>query len=275
MMSAFDKANSRRAPRGQWLLASAALLLAFACLLLPSRALAQATPQGCGYGTGGPNASNLCWFDMTAYNDALARTPAGQPMSVTLPGGYTVTFALTSRPVPGAPSYPIVDPRAVPIETRFAFGSSDYVGVPGMPALYSRDAGTNGVNLTLSNISVVDSSGAPVTGYSFAIADSENNINTENFTWTSDKPLKLVGVANPTSTRGCHNALTGLGTTSVTCTGQGTDPGGSPPRPWYDDVVVGADTPSTISVSMRTPARSGVAFAIMTSKIQVTKQVVG
>jgi uncharacterized repeat protein (TIGR01451 family) len=40
-------------------------------------------------------------------------------------------------------------------------------------------------------------------------------------------------------------------------------------------VVVGADTPSTIGLSLRTFARSGVAFAIMTSKIQVTKSVVG
>ncbi|HWI22461.1 MAG TPA: DUF11 domain-containing protein [Baekduia sp.] len=242
---------------------------------LHSSASAQGPAVGCGYGTGGPNASNLCWFDMSAYNDTLARSPAGQPMSVTLPGGYTVTYSITSRPVSGSPNHPIVDPRAVPIETRFAFGYSDYVGVAAMPALYSRDAGNNGVTLTLSNISVVDSSGVPVTGYSFVIADAENNINTENFTWTSDKPLELVGVANPTSTRGCHNALTGLGTTSVTCTGQGTDPGGSPPRPWYDAVVVGADTPSTISVAMRTPARSGVAFAIMTSKIEVVKNVAG
>jgi hypothetical protein len=50
------------------LTASVALLLAFVCLL-PSRALAQSTPQSCGYGTGGPSASNLCWFDMTAYSD--------------------------------------------------------------------------------------------------------------------------------------------------------------------------------------------------------------
>jgi uncharacterized repeat protein (TIGR01451 family) len=276
-MTARDTASSPRAPRGQWLLASASLLLAFACLVLPSHASAQATPQGCGYGTGGPYASNLCWFDMTAYNDTLARSGSGQPMSVTLPGGYTVTFTLTSRPVAGAPNYPVVDARAVPIERRFAFGSSDYIGVPGMPALYSRDAGNNGVSLTLSNVTVVDSSGAPVTGYSFVIADAENNITTENFTWTSDKPLSLIGVMNPTSTRGCHNALTGVGTTSVTCTGQGTDPPGalSSTVALYDGVMVGASTPSTIGLSLRTPARSGVAFAIMTSKIHVTKSVVG
>jgi uncharacterized repeat protein (TIGR01451 family) len=67
--------------------------------------------------------------------------------------------------------------------------------------------------------------------------------------------------------------MSGLGTTAVTCTGQGGEPGLPDPR--YDDVVVGADTPSRIALSMTTFARSGVAFAIMTSKVQVTKQVVG
>ncbi|WP_246127773.1 hypothetical protein [Amycolatopsis rhizosphaerae] len=28
-----------------------------------------AGPVGCGYGTGGPAASTLCWLDMSAYNE--------------------------------------------------------------------------------------------------------------------------------------------------------------------------------------------------------------
>jgi len=130
--------------------------------------------------------------------------------------------------------------------------------------------------LTLSNITVVDSGGQPVTGYRFVIADAENNINGENFTFTSDKALNLVGVLNDDASAGCNvfpNNLAGLGTTTVTCTGSGV--GDPPPVPLSDAVVVGADTPSTIGLSLRTPARSGVAFAIQTAKIQVTKQVDG
>lgn len=254
-------------------LAAAVLVLALA-LAAPS----QAGAASCGYGSGGSYASNLCWLDMSGYNDTLARSPAGQPVSIALPGRYTASFTLTSRAVPGR-SFPVVDARAAPLERRFAFGSSDYVGVPGLPVLYSRSAANSGVELTLSNISVVDSAGAPVTGYSFVIADAENNIAGagESFTWTSDKPLGLIAVMNPTSTRGCHNALTGLSTTTVACTGQGSDPPAPQTSlvPLYDDVIVGADTPSTIGLTMRTNARSGVAFAIMTSKIQVTKSVVG
>jgi uncharacterized repeat protein (TIGR01451 family) len=246
-------------------------VLALAALLAPPTGASDAAAATCGYGTGGPYASNLCWFDMSGYRDVLARSLTGQPMSVTLPGGYTVSFTLTSRPVPGAPNYPGVESRAVPLEARFAFGTVGYVRVPGRPALYSFDPGTNGVALTLSDIQVVDAAGVPVTGYSFVVADVENNIRGESFTWTSDKPLELIGVLNPTSARGCHNALTGLGTTTVRCTGQGTDPTPN----GYDDVLVGADTPSTIGLSLQTFARSGVAFAIMTSKIEVTKSVAG
>jgi uncharacterized repeat protein (TIGR01451 family) len=242
----------------------------------------QTTSATCGYGTGGPYATNLCWFNMTDYNDAQARSSAGQQMSVALGGGYAISFTITSRPVAGTPVHPGVEARTVPLETRFAFGSpaagggrsGGYIGTPGKPALYSlaQGVGTKGVDLRLSNITVRDSGGATVTGYRFVIADAENNVTGENFTWTSDKPLDLIGVLNSSAPAGCENLLTGLGTTTVTCTGSG---GESPPDPRYDAVIVGADTPSNIGLSMTTFARSGVAFGILTSKIEVRKQVTG
>jgi uncharacterized repeat protein (TIGR01451 family) len=254
------------------LIAALIALVSLAAAFAPGGAQAQEAPVGCGYGTGGPYAPNLCWFDMSGYNDAKARGE-GQQMSITLPGGFVAKFTLTSRQVPGH-NWRGVEPRAAPIETRFAFGKGGYVGIPGKPVLYSQGpGGTNGVELKLSNISVVDSGGRPVTGYKFVVADGENNINGENFTWTSDKPLSLLGVLNEKSPAGCHKAMSGLGTTTVTCIGQGSEPG--PPDPRYDAVIVGADTPSQIALSMTTFARSGVAFAIMTSKVKVTKQVVG
>ena len=247
-------------------------LLAAGMLLHSPSVSAQGSPVGCGYGTGGPFAANICWFNMAGYNDAAARS-GGQLMTVTLPGGYQVRFLITSSPA-GAPQHPIVDPRAVPIETRFAFGVAGYVGIPGLPVLYSRDAGTNGVNLRLSNITVVDATNAPVSGYSFVVADAENNIQNENFTWTSDQPLNLIGVLSPTAVKGCQAGLVGVGTTTVTCTGQGVEP---PilPAPRYDAVIIGANTPSEVGLSMQTFARSGVAFGIMTSKIALSKAVVG
>jgi hypothetical protein len=228
-----------------------------------------AGPTGCGYGSGGPDAGTLCWLDMSGYDDTQARTAGGQAMSIGLPGGYTANFTITSRPV-GSSTYVPVEARTAPLETRFAFGSTAYVGVPSKPVLYSQDLGdTNGVALSLTNIHVADASGAPVTGYSFVIADAENNVIGETFTWTSDVALKQLAVVNPAATAGCHLPLTGIGTTTVTCTGSGG--GGGP----YNAVLVSADTPGNIGRSTTTFGRTGFAFAIMTSKITVDKSVNG
>lgn len=269
-MIACSSTRSRALGSGKIVVLALAAVLGLLATLGVSRASAA---EGCGYGTGGPYAANLCWFDMSGYNDAKARSPEGQQMSITLPGGFVAKFTLTSRAVPGA-TWRGVESRKAPLEERFAFGVSGYVGISGKPVLYSLGGtGPNGVELKLSNISVVDTGGQPVTGYRFVIADAENNLAGENLTWTSNKPLSLLGVLNEKAKSGCHNGMSGLGTTSVKCTGQGGEPG--LPNPRYDDVVVGADTPSQIALSMTTFARSGVAFAIMTSKVQVTKQVVG
>src|SRR6478752_6037708 len=91
-------ANGRRL-RTRRLLGVPALLCAIV-LLASAQALAQA-PVGCGYGTGGNEASSLCWIDMTGYDDTQARSPAGQPFIISLPGGRAVTFTASTRDVPG------------------------------------------------------------------------------------------------------------------------------------------------------------------------------
>ena len=55
--------------------AGLALFLA-AWLVGPPGGIAQSQAATCGYGTGGPSASSLCWFDLTEYNDAAARGTA-------------------------------------------------------------------------------------------------------------------------------------------------------------------------------------------------------
>src|SRR5690242_14976323 len=69
-------------------------LVAALCLLAAVSASRASAAEGCGYGTGGPYAANLCWFDMGSYNDAKARSPEGQQMSITLPGDYVAKFTL-------------------------------------------------------------------------------------------------------------------------------------------------------------------------------------
>lgn len=72
-------------------------LLAVGGLLGPAASSA-ATPVACGYGTGGAQAQTLCWLDMSAYSFATSGGVSGQPMTVTLPGGYTISFTMTTRP---------------------------------------------------------------------------------------------------------------------------------------------------------------------------------
>ncbi len=260
------RTSTRRITARLTLLLTSVVLSAVA-LTVGTGAAQAAEPVGCDYGSGGPNAGTLCWLDMSSYNDTLARSANGQPMTIGLPGGYTASFAVTARAVAGRTFAP-VEHRSGPLETRFAFGQTAYVGVSGHPILYSVDAGNdNGVTLALNDITVTDASGEPVTGYSFVIADAENNIADENFTWTSDQPLSQLAVVNPSASAGCTLPLTGVGTTTVTCTGKGG--GGGP----YNGVVVSADTPSNIALTMTTFARSGIAFAIQTSKITLNKAV--
>ncbi len=90
-----------------------------------SPASAADAPVGCGYGTGGPAASTLCWLDMSAYNDTQAHTAAGQDMSVTLPGGYTMKFNIVNRPATST-NIPVAA-FAVPTNgTASAMGNSVY-----------------------------------------------------------------------------------------------------------------------------------------------------
>ena len=94
-------------------------------------AAAPAAPAGCSFAQAGTGtyASTLCWLDLSAYDAALASKPAGQPMTVTLPGGYTIKFNLhvSGGPV-AATSFPTYN-------GAFLGNHGHYTGVSGRPAL--------------------------------------------------------------------------------------------------------------------------------------------
>ncbi|WP_084605973.1 DUF7507 domain-containing protein [Agreia bicolorata] len=242
---------------------------------LPSQS-AQAANTGCGYANtsanNGQNARTICWFDFTNFNETVARTTAGQPTTITLEGGYVATFAIKVRNVSGTPPLSI-EVRQTPLETRFAFGTDAYRGVPGNNALYSRFA--NGVVqagvLTFDNIQVRDPSGALVTGFSFVAADVEDNVSGESFVWNSDKPLDRLETLAPNGQWGCKNPV-GIGTTQISCAGTGagatTIAGGKSTA-----LLVSAAAPSTFSTTWRTAARSGIGVGIQTAKVTLNKTV--
>ena len=96
------------------------------------------TANGCSFATGGTGyyAETLCWLDLSAYDPVLAAKPAGQPFTVTLPGGYTIQFNLH---VTGAPVKPVAFPT---YPGSFLGNRGFYTGVTGRPALYQTTQGT-------------------------------------------------------------------------------------------------------------------------------------
>jgi uncharacterized repeat protein (TIGR01451 family) len=229
----------------------------------PESASAATTAQ-CGYGTGGTQAATLCWLDMSVYNFAQSSSVAGQPMTVSLPGGYTIGFTVTTRPITGRPFNPL-NPVPFPTWAGAYNGNHAYIATPGKPALYQTVNGSGDV-MTLTNISVTDSTGVPVSGYGFVVADAESTDAPESTTYSSDVPLKQISTSTPQFPY-CGAGLTGVGTTSVTCVGGQTAPDGA--------IVLQADTPTRISAALAGGGLQAVAFAIVTSKLTVNKAVVG
>lgn len=226
--------------------------------------------DGCGYGTGGKYASTICWFDFSAFDMIQARSSAGQSMSITLDGGYVASFTAKVTDVAG--TVPMgIEAKTAPLETRFAFGDLAYESIPGSPVLYSLPGETGimkGATVSLQNISVVDSNGATVRGFSFVAADAEDNTAGESFRWNSDKPLKEIERLTNNSVWGCA-APTGLGTTTVTCQGTGTGPS----QAYSTALLVGADTPARFDTTWQTTRRSGIAIGIQTAKVSLSKTV--
>ena len=239
-------------------------------------AAAALAAQGCGYANTSANngvfAGSICWFDFTGFDEVQARTADGQPFEITLEGNYTARFVVKVTDLPGRSTTPIAA-RTTPLETRFAFGTDAYRGVPNRPALYSQPApgGNKGAKLSLEDIEVVDSDDNPVTGYSFVAADSEDNVSGESFTWTSDQALREIERLAPSGAWGCKSP-TGLGTTEVNCDGTGAG-GSSTAGGKSTALLVAANTPSTFSTAWRTHAQSGIAIGIQTATVSVTKQI--
>jgi hypothetical protein len=224
----------------------------------PRAASAATTSASCSFATAGSGtyARTLCWFDMSGYNATSAGSVAGQAVSVALPGGYTISFTLK---VSGGPA----KATAFPTYSGAYLGNKAYTGVGGKPALYQSQSGTT-TTAALSAISVVDSQGNPVTGYSFVGADAESTDAGESITWTSDQPLSLISSIGNACNSGA--LLTGVGTTTVKCsaTVSSTKTG---------TAILAAEHPSMFTQVMVGQGLQAVAFGVLVSTVQLSKTV--
>lgn len=260
------RARSARSPgrRARRSLGAAALVVAAAGGSLPGAPAASAAPGdpvGCGYGTTGPSAGTLCWIDLSGYVDATARSGAGQPLSATLPGGYTVdvTVRTSGTRAVAASAFPTWDYGA-------AIGKYIYLGTPGQPALYQGTGqGAESTTIALTDISVEDSGGNAVHGWRFVGADAEATADTESITFTSDAPVStLASFTPPGGTNGCQFNVTQVDANTVQCTGTAVGD-------VYGTVLVGATEPTSFSQTMTVgngASREAVAFAFQTSTLE-------
>lgn len=276
-------------PVGRALLVLQATLLLGASLLLVASVAGPARPAAaapiaktCSYGTGGVAASGLCWFDFTGYNDTEAASAAGQQVTQTIPGGYTATFTLRRTSTTG---YPGVTAVAAPTWDWTAFGNppAGYSGVAGRPALYANDIfttpnSTGTWTISLTNVQVRDSAGTLMPNYRLVAADAESTNDGERITWTTNGgPWQTVAtlprIDSPPGTT-CGTGATGIGTTTVVCSGNTTDDVGNL-------VVSSGSAPTSISAAVRQnvgniPGYAGqqaIAFGIGTFKMELTKSV--
>jgi uncharacterized repeat protein (TIGR01451 family) len=262
----------------------AAALAAVVAVALPTAPAARAAAgdtSGCGFApTGsGTYADTICWIDLSGYDDAQARSAAGQPYTLHV-GDYTVTFTARTTDVAGAERPPSITATGTPTWADGALGNSKYPnsyhGIPGKPAwlIHHEDftpGADVGAQLTLDDITVTDPSGADVTSYAFIFGEAESSSQNEDTTWRSDRPITYLQTINPSGDRGCDQAvLTGLGTDSVTCPGRGPDGDGN-----WSSVLLRTTAPTTVSQAITTTSNNGSAFGIMVSRLRLNKTVDG
>lgn len=225
------------------------------------------TTTGCGFADPGSGAfaSSLCLVDFTSLtsNNLLAAQQGCLAVSVPLPGGATLYFCITI-------SGTTVAPYRLPTYGQAFFGNSNngtgfYTGIDGYPALYQNVQGGT-TTITIKNISVVGPTGDLATGWEAVSVDAESTDSGESMKWTSDSVLTVIpnGQSVDTQTDPVGNAcnagagLTGSGTTTVICDGNGTTSSFK-----TGTAMVAAVTPTTMTVKMIGTGLQAVAFGLL------------
>jgi uncharacterized repeat protein (TIGR01451 family) len=207
---------------------------------------------------------SYCWLDFSTYNDTTARSVSGQNFSFTLSDGSVLTFNLKATSTAATAALA----KIAPSWTGSAVGNSAFLSIPGLPILYMANNGST-VTFTISSILITPPPGAPaVTAYAFVAADAESTDGNENIIfgtngggWVElDKVDPITGSQYPTAA--------GIGTSTFTTTGGGLtgNVGG---------YIVGSNSPTTITASMKGSGLQGMMFAVRFASIRLTKQITG
>ncbi|WP_373473010.1 hypothetical protein [Sphingorhabdus lacus] len=241
------------------------LLLATLFVLLMGFGSTSAQAQSCApaasQGTAPQGWETYCWLDFSTYNDATARSAAGQNFSFNLNDGSTLSFNLKVTPTTAAAFNSI----AAPSWTGAAVGNTAFLGIPGRPVLYTSAAGSK--SITFSGITITPPPGAPaVTAYSFVAADAESTNDGENLQFvTNGTGWQILDQVNPISGNN-YPTITGTGTSTFTETGVPGTVGG---------YIVGSNSPTTVTTNMQAGGLQGAMFAVRFASIRLRKTITG
>ena len=227
-----------------------------------------APTASCGFATPGTGtyASTLCFVDFSSYN-YLSSSGQCQTMTAAIVNTpFTLSLCVKSSATPSSSTGTVcnlgVGPRipatvvpcplptytAPPGSEAFLGNNGFYTGVPGKPSLYE-DAEGSQASVTITNIQLLDAGGNKATGWELVTGDAESTDQGESMTWTSDQLLSLLwnsstsAIGNACWTTGPGAGLTGVGTSSVTCSStQSSDKTGT--------VMLEAAAPTTLTVQL-------------------------
>lgn len=235
----------------------AVLWIGAAAVPAHAQSCAPATTQG----TAPAGWESYCWLDFATYNDAAARSGAGQNFSFTLSDGSALSFNLKVTPTSGTAFASV----AAPSWTGAAVGNTAFLGIPGRPILYTASAGTK--TITFSSIAITPPPGAPaVSVYSFVAADAESTNNGENLRFTTNGTgWTILDQVNPISGNS-YPTISGTGTSTFTETGVAGTVGG---------YIVGSTSPTTVTASMLAGGLQGAMFAVRFASIRLRKNIGG
>lgn len=201
----------------------------------------------------GAAAGQLCWLDLSAYSAASATAPSAQHLSVSVAGGYVLSFDLE---VSGG----AVSPTALGAWPAAYLGTDGVLtGVAGSPALSQTGSATT-TEVTLSSLRLVDAAGHAVADFTLVGADAESTDRDESIVWTSD--VDLASAAQFPLGDACEGQLTGFGSSTVTCLG-----GGDIEEHRTGVALVAAENPQTFGETMVGGGEEGVAFAVVLPSI--------
>src|SRR4051812_36560343 len=243
------------------------ILVAGLLLFCGARAAQAQVNNPCNAATSGGAAasdwSTFCWLDFSGFNLTTARSASGQNFSFALNDGSTLTLTLRVSTAGGAPG---IAATAAPSWSGAPMGNSSFIGIGGLPVLYTAAAGT--VTVTLQNISVTPPGGVTATaGWAIVAADGESSNSGESISFTTNGAnwVKLQNV--PPSSGAIYPTLTGVGTSTVNETGVVGTVGSY--------IFSSNNSPTQVSSSLTAGGLQGVMFAVRYAWVSANKVING